>query len=171
MINASADEDTTIDAVQRKTARWKQVATDLAQAQGADSDQFSKAKKRCRDKFSEVPKSAATTSSSTTKDSAAPQGLCFRIPSRIPGSVRASLRAALMAAIPTREQLSQVLLEQLGVRLSDITSNSTHDHVVSELMNSWAIPRDRLDDLVQAAFQFNPHCPELRTFVTAYLVS
>ncbi|MBX9671145.1 MAG: hypothetical protein K2X93_26390 [Candidatus Obscuribacterales bacterium] len=150
VINASADEDTTIDAVQRKTARWKQVATDFAQAKGADSDQFSKAKKRCRGKYAELATPSVGSAFEVSNRVAA--GNTFGLAS-LGGSGTEELVTALCHSF-SANGLTELLLYKFNLRKADIVADGPLRKVVMDIVTHFD-KEDRLRELVEKAREQN----------------
>src|SRR4051794_28195755 len=79
------------------------------------------------------------------------------------GSELRQFQAALLSAFPDESDLRQMTLFGLSENLRTITHGDNLQDMVFELI-TWARTQSRLDQLLQAALDSNPHNEDLQAF-------
>ena len=82
------------------------------------------------------------------------------------GSDLKNLVNAIVSAYPTKDDLDMMITYGFGVdeALSKITGGNDLKKIVFNLITKWAIPKGKIEQLIEQAYKYNSDNPELKDF-------
>ena len=71
---------------------------------------------------------------------------------------------AILSAYPSKEALGRFAYFELEESLDEIAGGNTITDVIFNLITQWAIPKGKIDELIEKAYKENPENPDLKDF-------
>lgn len=89
---------------------------------------------------------------------------------KLSGSEIKKLVNAILSAYTTKNDLAMMVQFELEENLDAIAGGENLNDIVFNLLTRWAIPRGKIYRLILAAYETNPHNPELQEFYESVVI-